>query len=191
MLKPKLFYTTQEAGDMLFVSHSTIIEWIESGKLKAAKTLGGHRRIPKEELETFVRRNKMGLDGDKNSRILIADDDKAIRAGLKEILQQKGFEVDVAGDGFEAGVMAIQNEPSLIILDLKMHGLDGFSTCRLIKENPVLKNIKILVLTGYPTKSNLDRVLKAGADRCLAKPIQSDALVKEIKALLQKPEMKK
>jgi len=119
------------------------------------------------------------------SRILIVDDDESIRLGLKEALEGKGFDIDVASDGFEAGVLAIHNTPSLIILDLKMEGLDGFHTCRLIKSNPLLHNVKILVLTGYPSKTNIDKILKLGADRCLAKPVSGKDLFREIATLLK------
>ncbi len=119
------------------------------------------------------------------SRILIVDDDDSIRSGLKESLEEKGFSIDIACDGFEAGVLAIKNDPSLIILDLKMRGLDGFHACRLIKANPLLKNIKILVLTGYPSSANVSRILKLGADRCLAKPIDGKDLLREIVGLLK------
>ena len=121
---------------------------------------------------------------DKN-RILIVDDDNSIRTGLKETLEGKGFKIDMAADGFEAGVLAIKNEPALIILDLKMRGLDGFSTCRLIKSNPLLKDIKILVLTGYPSHANIERILKLGADKCLSKPVDGKDLFKEISTLLK------
>ena len=89
------------------------------------------------------------------AHILIVDDDESIRLGLKEMLEKEGFKVDVASDGFEAGLMAIRHEPRLVILDLKMKGLDGFQACRLIHNNPFFKNTKILVLTGFPTKANL------------------------------------
>ncbi len=181
----KEFYTTYEARDKLFVSHSTVIDWIESGKLKAIKTLGGHRRIPRQELERFMKKNKMWIDKGKEHRILIVDDDKAICSGLKELLEKQGFRVDIALDGFEAGVLAILNEPSLIILDLKMPGLDGFSACRLIKENPFLRDIHILVLTGYPSKENFQRITELGAEKCLAKPVQQKTLLREIKKLLK------
>ncbi|MFA5059300.1 MAG: response regulator [Candidatus Omnitrophota bacterium] len=184
-LPPKEFYTTYEAGSRLFVSHSTVIDWIESGKLKAVKTLGGHRRIPREELERFMARHKMVSEQKKKPAILIVDDDQSIREGLKEILQKEGFKTYAASEGFEAGVSAIQYEPGLIILDIKMPGLDGFNACRLIKSNPLLKKIKILILTGYPTKPNIAKILKMGADRCLAKPVQTKILLNEISLLLE------
>ena len=119
-LKEKKFYTTCEAGDMLFVSHSTVIEWIKAGRIKATKTLGGHRRIPRDELHSFIRRNRMEFAGTKQARILVTDDDETIRAGLKETLESRGFEVYAAADGFEAGIMGFvtldaqsnQNRPS-------------------------------------------------------------------------------
>ncbi len=180
----KKFYTTYEAGDLLFVSHSTIIDWVESGRLKATKTLGGHRRILKSELDTFIQRNKLRKMETQTLRILIVDDDKSIRTGLTELLESKGYKVDTAASGFEAGVLAIQHDPSLIILDLIMQGLDGFSTCRLIKTNPLLRNIKILILTGYPSEENFQKVTKMGADRCLAKPVEKKVLLREIDSLL-------
>lgn len=184
----KDFYTTYEARDKLFVSHSTVIEWIKAGKLKAVKTLGGHRRIPKEELEKFVRKNNMTIEpGEKNNnKILIVDDDHTICVGLKEMLEAKGFSVEIASDGFEAGVMAIQSMPALIILDLKMRGLDGFSACKLLKANPHLRHIRILVLTGYPSKENLDHIMRLGADQCLAKPVDQAKLLKAIKQLVKR-----
>ena len=119
-------------------------------------------------------------------RILIVDDDEAIRTGLKETLEASGFKIDTASDGFEAGLLAIQNDPALIILDLKMHGLDGFSACRLIRSNPLLKNIKILVLTGYPSAGNIDKISGLGADRLLTKPVDRKNLLKEIHSLLKR-----
>ena len=181
----KEYYTTYEAGNRLFVTHSTIIDWIKRGKLKAAKTLGGHRRILRAELDNFIRRNRMHLGDHEKYKILVADDDASIRVGLKEILEEKGFTVDAAADGFEAGILAIQNSPNLIILDLKMQGLDGFSACRLIKANPLLKHIKILILTGYPSRNNIRKILQFGADRCLAKPVEKRILLKEIEVLLR------
>ena len=127
----------------------------------------------------------MGMMKNEDTRILIVDDDESIRAGLKESLESKGFKIDVASDGFEAGVLAIHRSPALIILDIKMSGLDGFSACRLIKTNPLLKNIKILVLTGYPSKGNVEKMMKFGADRCLAKPVDGKNLLREIDALLK------
>ncbi len=127
----------------------------------------------------------MILKKNDKRRILIVDDDEAIRAGLKETLEASGFRIDTASDGFEAGLLAIQNDPALIILDLKMQGLDGYSACRLIRANPLLKNIKILVLTGYPSVSNIDKVANLGADRWLAKPIDRKDLLREIHSLLK------
>lgn len=119
-----------------------------------------------------------------SKRILIVDDDESVRVGLKELLEANGFKTDTAKDGFEAGVLAIQKAPDVIILDLKMRGLDGFSACKLIKANPLLRNIKILVLTGYPSKSNCEKVSKLGAERCLAKPAGKKKLLSEINDLL-------
>ena len=188
----KDFYTTYEAGNLLFVSHSTVIDWINSGKLKATKTLGGHRRIPRSELEGFVRKNNMSTNDRKKKRILIVDDDKTIRIGLKEILHDRGFIVETAGDGFEAGVLAIQKEPDLIILDLLMPKMDGFAVFKELKNEKWSEymDIPILILTSIREEASRRRYeLETGqelnADDYIEKPLSPEILLASIEKLFE------
>jgi DNA-binding response OmpR family regulator len=91
---------------------------------------------------------------------------------------------EVASDGFEAGVKTTEFRPGLIILDLFMPGVDGFELCKRLRENSNTSSIKILALTGYDTTKNRDRVMQAGADGYLAKPVQMSTLLCQIKGLL-------
>jgi CheY-like chemotaxis protein len=58
-----------------------------------------------------------------------------------------------------------------------MPGMDGFEVCRKLRERPTLNHIRIIAITGFPSAENVERVLAAGADACLTKPLDSDRLV--------------
>jgi CheY-like chemotaxis protein len=66
------------------------------------------------------------------------------------------------------------------VLDLMMPGMDGFEVCRRLRERPTLNHIRIVAITGFANAENVERVLAAGADACLPKPLDSDRLVAEL-----------
>ncbi len=117
-------------------------------------------------------------------KILIVDDDPMIRDLLTKILSAQKYETDVASSGFEAGAKVVKFEPDLIILDLIMPKMSGFEVCRQIKENPDTSHIKILALTGYDTEENREKIMKAGADDYMAKPVKGDVLFRHVEGLL-------
>ncbi len=78
----------------------------------------------------------------------------------------------------------MQFKPDLMILDLYMSGMDGFEVCERIKENPKTSHIKIIAYTGFGTKENRDRIMKAGADDYLIKPVKKSVMIQSIEALL-------
>ena len=74
-------------------------------------------------------------------------------------------------------------KPGLILLDLYMPGIDGFEVCRKVKENPATAHIKILAVTGYANDENRERVMGAGADDYLAKPVSGTTLIEHVENL--------
>ena len=130
----------------------------------------------------FVR--KIGNHQPAGKKILIIDDDPNIQELISEMLSAHQYETEVASSGFEAGAKVIKFKPCLIILDLIMPGLSGFKVCRSIKEDPDTSQIKILAITGYDTKQNRDRIMEAGADGYLAKPVVKDTLLQHVEKLL-------
>ena len=80
-------------------------------------------------------------------------------------------------------------EPDLIVLDLLMTGMDGFEACKRIKENPSTFHIRVLAVSGYGTDENRERILEAGANGFMAKPVDNAAFLKEIKRLCQASEL--
>jgi len=181
------YFSIPKAAKHCSISRVTLWRWVRSGKLKAFLTPGGQYRIRKEDLELFIR-GKMGhlqqAELLKEKKILIVDDDSGVRKLFIKMLSIDGFRAEVATDGFEAGVKTVQFEPDLMVLDLYMPGMDGFEVCKQIKENSNTSHIKILAVTGYDTKANKDRILEAGADGYLVKPVKRKTLLQNIDDLL-------
>ena len=121
-----------------------------------------------------------------NIRILIVDDDLQVQKLLALMLSPKKYETETASSGFEAGAKVVRFKPGLILLDLFMPEVSGFEVCRQIKKDPETSHIKILALTGYDNKENREKIIKAGADDYIAKPVEKDVLLKHVKDLLTK-----
>jgi len=180
-------YTVGQAAEYCSLSRGTVWRYIKSGDLKASQTPGGHFRILRKDLDSFiVERGMYPLANNLSSgkKILIVDDDPQIRDVLTQILSAHKYETETASSGFAAGAKVATFKPGLIILDLLMPEMSGFEVCRLIKEDPDTSHIKILAVTGYDTEENRDKIMKAGADDYMAKPLSGDALLGRVAALL-------
>lgn len=185
----KNVFSSFQAADYCNSSDSSIKRYINSGKLKAYKTPGGHYRILKNDLLSFMKESNIPIPEKMETvrrKILVVDDDEQIREGTAKYLRinSNNYDVVTAEDGFEAGFMITQFMPDIIILDLIMPRMDGFNVCEKIKKNPLTKNIKILVLTGYATDENVKKAYECGADKVLAKPLKREELLNEINFLI-------
>jgi CheY-like chemotaxis protein len=110
------------------------------------------------------------------------DDDEQLTDLLAALLEglPEPVTVEVANDDFEAGQKILFFRPHTILLDLIMPGLQGFELCRRIKSNADMRDIRVVVMTAYGTPENFERAMAAGADACLAKPIDKAQLFKTI-----------
>lgn len=115
------------------------------------------------------------ISENKKIRILIVEDEDITRNTLSSILKEMGYEVITAEDGYEA----IENiENSLIniaIVDIKLPGIDGLETFKLLKEK--FPEIKGIIITAYSAESWSQRVLETGASICLSKPFNVDEII--------------
>ncbi len=188
----KSVFTTFEAAKLCHVSPLSIINWVNAGRLPAFRTPGGHRRIRKEDLARFMRDNGIPLpeelrEGSGRTRVLVVDDEGTIRETLAEHMlhRDKPYEVMTAADGFEAGRLVATFRPDVVLLDLRMPGMDGFQVCRTIKADPETSSTIVIAMTGYYTPETDARVLECGAIRCFAKPVEPSGISGFIDTLLE------
>ncbi len=117
------------------------------------------------------------------SRVLIVDDDPAIRSMLVELLTDEGYETLVAGDGRTAVEIAKQRSPQVILMDLMLPVLDGASATRLIKSNPATGWIRIIAMSAG---ANLRlQASDLPADGVVSKPFDLDALLADVSIQLR------
>ncbi|MBM4348406.1 MAG: response regulator [Deltaproteobacteria bacterium] len=182
--------TVSQASKYCNVSSKTIINWIEAGHLKAYKTVGGHRRMKKEDLDQFLRDKGMPLPeepkGEERKRILVVDDDKIIVETIVQSLEEDefGYEMISASDGFEAGLQVSHFKPDLLILDIMMPDINGYEVCQKVKSNPESRDTKIIVLSAYLNDEAFKQMKDYGADACFSKPLPLEQLKFEVAKLL-------
>lgn len=172
------------------VSPKTIINWVDAGHIKAYRTIGGHRRIKKDDLETFMRNQGIPIPEEKETgdqkKILVVDDDLIIVESIVQALEEDEFNYEVisAADGFEAGLQIKHFNPDLLILDIMMPDIKGYEVCKKIKTGEDTKHIKIIVLSAYLDEEKFKQMKDNGADVCFSKPLPLPKLKKEVAKLL-------
>ncbi|HEY2062720.1 response regulator transcription factor [Amycolatopsis sp. NBC_01480] len=117
-------------------------------------------------------------------RILVVDDDRAVRESLRRSLEFNGYQVELAGDGAQALEAIIANRPDAMVLDVMMPRLDGLEVARRLRSTG--DDLPILVLTARDTVSDRVSGLDAGADDYLPKPFALEELLARLRALLRR-----
>ena len=180
----KKYYTPNEVAELLMVSPITVRQWAQKGWLEARTTAGGHRRFLYKDIEKFAKERDLTLltTHEDVLRILIVDDDTQLAGFLVELLTgfDTAVETEVAHDGFSAGRKLQEFEPDIMLLDLMMPGMNGFDVCHQLKDVLLRKSLRIIAMTGFPSKENIDRIINAGAETCLAKPLNEILLLQTI-----------
>ncbi len=172
-----------EAARFLRVSLSSIQRWIDSGAIPAHRTFGGHRRMLEHDLVAFAEREGIPLSPANNEQVLlVVDDDEDYLESLVVRIQglRPDLEILTAMNGFDAGRLVHQRRPALVLLDIKLPGVNGIEVCRALKSEPETKGTHIVGMTGAARKSEIDALILAGAEDVLAKPIRKDVLLEII-----------
>jgi DNA-binding NtrC family response regulator len=125
----------------------------------------------------------------KKPRILVVDDEAAMRESLRDWLMEDGYEVGVASNGQEAIAMAMDKNWEVILLDLKMPGMDGLATLQRLKEEAVNTEAEILMMTAYATVDTAVEAMKQGAFDYLVKPFDPDEIEIQIKKIISHKEL--
>jgi DNA-binding response OmpR family regulator len=128
---------------------------------------------------------KSELGKEAKKRILVVDDEQEVGDLIIDTLVDRyPFDIRVARDGFTAGMVLADYSPDLVVLDLMLPGVNGFDVCRQIRADQNLAGTKILAVTGYDTPENLRRIMEAGADMYMTKPMDTAEILKAVGQLL-------
>jgi CheY-like chemotaxis protein len=124
-------------------------------------------------------------------KVLIAEDNPVNRELLRELLEMRGYEVFEACDGIQALTMVKEVSPDLLVLDIGMPGLDGYGVIRKIRSHPGHANLPVLAATAYAMRGDREKVLEAGFDGYISKPINPTELKQEVDRLIVKSSVRK
>ncbi len=118
-------------------------------------------------------------------KILIVDDEEQIRTLLGKFFAPDKFKIIYASDGFEGLEKAKAESPDLIIIDIMLPGLSGFSVCKYLKSDVRFKHIKVIILSGRDTQESKSLGMEAGADLYLIKPVTRNDLLANVYRILE------
>jgi pilus assembly protein CpaE len=121
-------------------------------------------------------------------KVLLVDDDELLRKMTGTLLTNQGFEVTTAPDGIKALEQLKFMLPDVILLDVMMPGMDGFTVCRAIRTDPSTLRVPIIMLTALDSVENKVKGFEAGADDYLAKPCDISELTARINVLIRRSE---
>jgi excisionase family DNA binding protein len=176
------------------VSRFTVLKWVRDGKLKSYTTPGGHHRIERDDLLDFLKKFGLpvppALQGNRPPRVLIVDDEPSVTDFLSRALRtdpEGEYEVLTTQSGYDACILVGEKKPDLVVLDIKMPGIDGFEVCRRIRSNPATQSTEIIAITGYPSEENVRAIRDAGARVCLAKPVEIPEFRSTVREVLGVP----
>lgn len=186
-----VYYTTYQVAKFLGVSLPTVVNWVNSERLRAHRTPGGHRRIAHNDIIAFAREHDYPLapellhaPGDR-TRILVVDDENDFSEMVREYLVLKGdFDVEVADSGFQAGFAVARFKPDLILMDLLMPDMDGFEVHRTLRSNPDTRHVPVIACTAFRDPSINERIAEEAFDGFVEKPLKLDALLELIREKL-------
>ncbi len=177
----KTVFTTGEAAKICKVSQQTIIRCFDNGQLKGFRVPGSKfRRIPREALYKFMKDTCIPTDALESGRrkVLLVDDDVDIVELITKALDDDGrFEVRIAANGFDAGMMVKEYRPDLIILDVMLPDINGKEVCHRVRADSSLEDVRIICISGMIEEDKVQELKLAGADDFLHKPFEIDELI--------------
>lgn len=122
-------------------------------------------------------------------KILLVEDNQMNRDMLSRRLRRKGFEVLLATDGQEGITLARSGAPDLILMDMSLPTMDGWTAARLLKSDTDTRNIPIIALTAHAMRGDRDKALDAGCDEYETKPVNLARLLGKIESLTKTPSL--
>ena len=184
----KTVFTTGEAAKICKVSQQTIIRCFDSGQLKGFRVPGSRfRRIPRDLLYKFMKENGIPTDALESGKrkTLIVDDDPELVELIRDSLEADGrFEIRIANNGFDAGMMVKEYHPDIIVLDIMLPDINGKEVCQRVRSDPALDDVKIVCISGMVEKDKIQDLLDSGANSFVPKPFEIEKLLEVLCAQL-------
>jgi excisionase family DNA binding protein len=185
----KTVFTTGEAAKICKVSQQTIIRCFDNGQLKGFRVPGSRfRRIPREALYKFMKDNGIPTDALESGKrkVLLVDDDAELVELMTKVLEEDGrFEVRIASNGFDAGMMVKEYRPDLIVLDVMLPDINGKEVCHRVRADTSLEDVRILCISGMVEEDKIQELRLSGADDFLHKPFDIEELIDRMCSLLE------
>ena len=185
----KTVFTTGEAAKICKVSQQTIIRCFDNGQLKGFRVPGSRfRRIPREALYKFMKDNGIPTDALESGKrkVLLVDDDLELVELMTKVLEDDGrFEVRIANNGFDAGMMVKEYRPDLIVLDVMLPDINGKEVCHRVRADNTLEDVRILCISGMIEEDKIQELKLSGADDFLHKPFDIEELIDRMCAPLE------
>jgi excisionase family DNA binding protein len=180
----KTVFTTGEAAKICNVSQQTIIRCFDSGQLKGFRVPGSRfRRIPRDVLYKFMKDNGIPTDALESGKrkALLVDDDEELVEMLRDLLEADGrFEVRIANNGFDAGMMVKEYHPDIIVLDVMLPDINGKEVCQRVRGDSAMDDVKIVCISGMVEQDKIADLKAAGANDFLQKPFDIETLVERM-----------
>jgi len=173
-------FSTSEVAKLCHVTPDTVRKWAEAGRIEVFRTLGGHRRIGREELARFLKENNLPASAEllePGVRVLVADAERWVASAVRRFIERapSGTRLEVASDCFDAGYRVASFKPSIVVLDLHLPGVDGLEVCRRLRALPDTASLQVIALTNAD-EDLAARAKECGATACLRKPFTPDDL---------------
>jgi CheY-like chemotaxis protein len=127
---------------------------------------------------------------DRKATILLVEDEEQLRRVMKDLLEREGYKVVEAADGVSGLEQVDRHGPDIVLLDLNLPGMDGYSVLSQLRSRPTTATLPVIILTAKGDEDNEVRVLKLGADDFLTKPFRARALSARLESVLSRRRVK-
>ncbi|MBU0719680.1 MAG: response regulator [Planctomycetes bacterium] len=181
MISRKNVLTTGEVARICCVAPRTVSKWFDSGQLRGYRIPGSKdRRIPVEHLVRFMRAHEIPLNGLDSgcTRVLVLDDDAMLWRAVREALaEDEGIELIMASDAFEAGALAREFTPQVLLVDVTLPEVCAKTIARRVRGMPDLQEVHLMGMASGLTEPQGQALLQDGFHAYLAKPFDTRTLV--------------
>ncbi|MCK4840581.1 MAG: EAL domain-containing protein [Methylococcales bacterium] len=163
-----------------------IIAPLKTIKLELPNTITAlNKELDTTNIETTLQQSATQTEDNQSKRILLVDDDLNFRIITRSTLTASSFLVDEASSGIQALEKVELHKPDLILLDAVMDSMDGFETCRLLRENPEMADVPIIMSTALEDINSINRAFDSGATDFITKPINYTILIHRLNFMLR------